>query len=474
LRRGRKRKQQKELIMKVLVCGSTGCVGRAVVRALRSRDHEVVEGARGVQDGRHSMHIDYMQPCSKAEWAAKLSARRIDAVVNCVGVLMSSKRQSFERIHTQGPIELFAGAALAGVARAVQVSALGVGSDAESVGTPYLHSKLLADEALAALPLQWSVLRPSLVYGPHSQSAALFATLASLPFISLPRRGEQQVQPIHVYELAEAVTRQLEQAEALQGVHELGGAHAMSYRDMLAAYRRSLGLGEALWLRVPMPLMQLGAWAAEALPQQVFCRDTLRLLERGNVPTHNAAEALLGRAPTALAQGLTVTPPQPWFDLSAQLSPVLSWGLRSALAAMWIYTALISALLPHQSGVLQLLARCGFEGRAGVAALVFSCALNLSLGLLTLLKPTPWLYAIQSSSVIGYTITAAWFMPELTLDHCGPLLKNLPVLMAVLVLWMAKPASDSAASKRVEGTYRTYRTQGTQSAAHAPRSILRA
>jgi uncharacterized protein YbjT (DUF2867 family) len=440
--------------MKVLVCGSTGCIGRSVVRSLRSRDHEVVEAARGVQDGRHSMHIDYTQPCSATEWAAKLSAQRVDAVVNCVGILMPSKHQSFERIHTQGPIELFQGAALAGVARVVQVSALGVGSDAESLSTPYLHSKLLADEALAALPLQWSVLRPSLVYGPHSQSAALFATLASLPIISLPRHGEQQIQPIHVYELAEAVTRLLEQVEALQGVHEIGGAHAVSYRDMLAAYRSSLGLGEALWLHVPMPLMQLGAWAAEALPQKVFCRDTMRLLEHGKVPTHNAAEALLGRAPSALQQGLTVTPPQPWFDLSAQLSGVLSWGLRGALAAMWIYTALISALLPHQSGVLPLLARCGFEGKAGWAALVFSCALNLSLGWFTLFKPTPWLYAIQTAAVLGYTITAAWFMPELTLDHCGPLLKNLPVLMAVLVLWMAKPVVPSSANKQIDHSQR--------------------
>ncbi len=458
--------------MKVLVCGSTGCVGRAVVRALRSRDHEVVEGARGAQDGRHTMHIDYMQARSATEWAAKLSAARIDAVVNCVGILLATKRQSFERIHTQGPIEMFQGAARSGVTRVVQVSALGVGTDAESLSTPYLHSKLLADEALAALPLQWSVLRPSLVYGPHSQSAALFATLASLPVICLPgtswpgnswpRSGEQQVQPLHVFELAEAVTRQLEQPDALHGVYELGGAHAMSYRDMLATYRSALGLAEALWLPVPMPLMKLSAWAAEALPQKVFCRDTMRLLERGSVPGHNAAETLLGRVPTALQQGLSITPPQPRLDVSARLSPLLSWGLRGALAAMWIYTALISALLPHQSGVLQLLARCGFHGNAGVAALVFSCALNLSLGLRTLLKPTPWLYAAQAAAVLGYTVTAAWYMPELTLDHCGPLLKNLPVLMAVLVLWMANPATPSSVTKQIDGNPRHSRIAHTR------------
>jgi hypothetical protein len=63
-------------------------------------------------------------------------------------------------------------------------------------------------------------------------------------------------------------------------------------------------------------------------------------------------------------------------------------------------------------------------------------------------RPTPWLYAVQAGAVIGYTLTAAWHMPELTLDHCGPLVKNLPVLMAVLVLWMAHPGSTAPTTLR--------------------------
>src|SRR5262249_50084234 len=164
------------------------------------------------------------------------------------------------------------------------------------------------------------------------------------------------------------------------------------------------------------------------------CRDTLRLLERGSVPAPNASPALLGRAPTGLAHGLAITPPQPLVDLGVRLSPAVALALRLSLAAMWIVTALPSALLPAPSRVLNLRARCGFEGSAGVAMLVFSCSLNLALGWLTLRRPTPWLYAVQTGAVLGYTLTAAWFMPELTLDHCGPLLKNLPVLMVVLLL----------------------------------------
>ncbi len=428
--------------MRVLVCGATGCVGRAVVNALRSRGHQVIEGARSVPDESGTLHVDFMQPIAPAEWARRLGAARVDAVVNCVGILMAVRRQRFERVHAAGPIELFRGAALAGVRRVVQVSALGVGRDAAALAMPYLRTKLEADDALAALPLDGAVVRPSLVYGPRSQSGALFALLASLPVVSLPGRGEQRVQPLHVFELAEAIARLLEQAAPARGVYELGGAEVLRYRDMLARYRAAMRLGPAWWLPLPMPLMRLSAWAAEALPQKVLCGDTIRLLERGSVAAPNAAAALLGREPTAMARGLAVTPPAPLVDLSVRLSPGVAVLLRASLATMWLYTAFISALLPHESGVLRLLERCGFEGAAGWAALAASCVLNAGLGVATLRHPGALTYAVQVAAIAGYTGMAAWHMPELTLDHCGPLVKNVPVLMLVLLLWKADGAVE--------------------------------
>lgn len=426
--------------MRVLVCGSTGCIGSALVRALRSRGHVVIEAARRRVDGVHTLQLDFMQPHSPAAWCERLRPYRLDAIVNAVGILMPSRAQRFERIHAEGPIELFKGAALAGIGRIVQVSALGVGHDAAALERPYLASKLLADETLAALPLQWAVLRPSLVHGPGSQSSALFATLASLPLIALPGRGEQRVQPIHVYEVAEAAVRQLESDVGWRAVHELAGPSVMSYRDMLATYRAARSSAAALWLPVPLPVMTMVAWCAECLPQHVYCRDTLYLLERGSVAADNAAPRLLGRAPTSLARGLAIAAARVPIEMHAELSPGLGAALRATLAFMWIYTSIISALWPQHSGVLALLARCGFEGDAGVLVLVVSCTLNVVLGLLVLWRPAAIVFALQAVAVIGYTATAAWNMPELTLDHCGPLVKNLPVLGLVLLLWLAQPA----------------------------------
>jgi hypothetical protein len=109
---------------------------------------------------------------------------------------------------------------------------------------------------------------------------------------------------------------------------------------MLAAYRAALGLGPPLWLPLPMPLMKLAAGLASVLPQKAFSVDTLRLLERGSVPSVNALPTLLGRAPTALAQGLRISPPEPLVDLrggfarAASLLQKLTIGVLAVL--LWI------------------------------------------------------------------------------------------------------------------------------------------
>jgi uncharacterized protein YbjT (DUF2867 family) len=424
--------------MRVLVVGATGCIGRAVVHALRSRGQTVVAASRGDA----LMPVDYAQRVTPEVWAERLARARIDAVINCAGILMPSRAQSFDRVHAQGPIELFRGAALAGVSRIVQVSALGVTEEGANELPRYITSKREADRALAALPVTHAIVRPSLVYGPGSDSASLFATLASLPVIALPGGGAQRVQPIHVYEVAEGVARWIENKASKSGVFELAGPQAISYREMIAAYRHAMSLGAALWLPIPMVLMQTGAWLAEHLPQKVFSRDTLCLLERGNTSSANAAPLLLKRAPSAIAVGLRVTPPAPAIDLRVTLSPALSLMLRASIACLWLVTALISALLPNESGVLNLLARCGFEGDVGVAVLVASCTLNTLLGISIFHRPGPRTYAVQIGAVLGYTLTAAFNMPELTIDHCGPLLKNLPLLAMLILLWLSTPVTQ--------------------------------
>src|SRR5690606_73826 len=127
---------------------------------------------------------------ARAFWSAALAG--VDAVVNCAGVLQAGARQAPEAVHHRGIAALFEACVDAGVRRVVHLSAIGVDRGARS---PFSATKLAGDRALAALDLDWVILRPSVVLGPGAAGAgALVRGLAVLPVLPLmPGMGRLQV-----------------------------------------------------------------------------------------------------------------------------------------------------------------------------------------------------------------------------------------------------------------------------------------
>ena len=141
--------------------------------------------------------------------------------------------QTFERIHKRAPQALFTACVAAGVRRIVQISALG----ADRGVTRYFLTKRAADDYLATLPLEWTIVRPAMVFGPGGSSARLFQMLAHLPLVPLPGRGEQRLQPIHIDDLTEAVVRILAETTTSRTRIELVGPQSLSLRELLVSLR---------------------------------------------------------------------------------------------------------------------------------------------------------------------------------------------------------------------------------------------
>lgn len=201
--------------LRVLLTGATGLIGSAIGDALAARGHEVVRVVRDAAaaarrwPGRPVVVRDMGAVRAPADWQPVVNG--IDVVVNAVGILQQRGAQTFDALHRRGPIALFEAAAEAGVARVVQISALGADAGAE---TAYHRSKRDADEALLALAragrLQAVVLQPSLVFSPQGASTTMFTTWASLPLIPLPAGGRQGVQPVHLEDLVQIAVAAVE------------------------------------------------------------------------------------------------------------------------------------------------------------------------------------------------------------------------------------------------------------------------
>ena len=299
--------------MKTLVCGSSGCVGSAVVRALRWRGHRVVETARrpsGSADERFV--LDLAATPSEAELAARLCALDVDAIVNCAGApLPVAASPGDDRLHGAGPIALFRAARRAGVGRVVTLSALGTDRDhPDAVARGAWRTRRGADDTLLGLGIDAAVVRSALVYGPGSRSAALLASLAGAPILALAGGGRRRLQPIHVFELAEAIAALVERTGSARGIYEIGGGSVVSFRELLIALRSAAGYDAApLQLALPLPIARAAVALSDRLARGGLDADVLRLLARIGATDRNAASVLLGRAPSTLAEGLAVSPP---------------------------------------------------------------------------------------------------------------------------------------------------------------------
>jgi uncharacterized protein YbjT (DUF2867 family)/uncharacterized membrane protein YphA (DoxX/SURF4 family) len=416
--------------MNVFVCGAKGFIGRHICTALEAAGHQVVRGIR-VPEAAADIRIDYATDVHADHWLSRLAG--IDVVVNAVGILCERAGASFDAIHRDAPCALFDACERAHVKRVIQISALGGDEGIGSASyTPYMRTKRKADAHLMRSSLDWVVFRPSLVAGVDGDSSRLFRTLASLPVVALPGRGEQKLQPVHIDDLCEAVVKAVAPDAASRYVMDIVGPVPMTYKEMLAAYRSVMALPPALWLPVPMSVMRVGAVLAAKLPQRVFAPDTLRMLENGNTGNPAALTNLLGHAPKGADAWFAGIDPD-----MLRAEAIAAWMLpllRLALAVVWIVTGILSLGIYPQEASLAMLAQVGLHGPAAAIALYGAALLDYALGIATLAAPSRFVWRTQMLLVLGYTVIISLFLPGYWLHPFGPVLKNIPILALLLVL----------------------------------------
>jgi uncharacterized protein YbjT (DUF2867 family) len=422
----------------VLLLGASGFIGGRLSRALKAAGYEVVCGTRGKRalTGCRSIAVDYTRDHSAADWLPRLVG--VDVVINAVGILRETRTASFEALHVLGPTALFEACAQAGVKKVVQISALGADQHAVS---RYHLSKKRADDVLAALPIRWVIVQPSLVYGEGGRSAALFMQLAALPLIPLPGDGRQCVQPIHVDDLTAAIERLIESDEHDHERVPAVGPKALTLRELLATLRRALRLGPAHFLLVPMTAVRAAASAGEHLSGVLLDRESLGMLLRGNVASAERITAILGRAPRPVEAFI----PPDSAEASANEAR-LSWLLpllRATVGVVWIATGLVSLGLYPTGESYAMLARVGLTGTAATLALYGAALIDLAFGLgVFLMRDRRWLWRSQIALIVGYTIIITLRLPDYWLHPFGPLLKNLPMLAAILLLHEFEPRAS--------------------------------
>jgi len=420
--------------MNILLTGATGFIGQHLLRALLAEHHQITVCCR--HPGQllrqfpelKTVTLDYANATdSNDDWLPHLA--QIDAVINAVGTIQETRQASFDKLHHLAPCALFKACAQMQIKKVVQISALGAELNAE---TEYFTSKAKADALLQSLDLDWFIFKPSLVFGSGAKSMGLLTALAALPLTPVMDDGQQAVQPVAVNDLQQAVLTALKpQAQARQVINAVGPQpiHFIKLLSLLADR-----LGRQLnpvhipshWLAALSPL-------AAVMDEPVLNKQSLTMLQRGNTASAENFTRFLGHSPAGLEQALQATPAsqaERWHARLYFLRPLLT----ISIALVWLWSGIVSAFLYPVQDSYQMLERVGITGELAPLTLYGASMADFVLGVLVLSR---WrlrlVAALQIGIMLAYTLVISFCLPEFWLHPFGPLLKNLPLLMAILV-----------------------------------------
>ena len=285
----------------ILVLGGTGFVGRHLCHALAGLNYEVtvptrdrsLAAAPGSLPGTKLVAADIHDEAVLADLV-----RRHDAVINLVAILHGSAFE-FERIHVALVRKIVSACTAADVSRLIHVSALGAGLDAPSM---YQRSKAAGEGVIKASALDWTVLRPSVIFGEGDQFLSLFARLQGLLPVMLLAGADTLFQPVWVQDVVQAIIACLQQGDTRTRVYEACGPERFSLRQLVQLAGRWSGHVRPV-IGLPAPLARIQALLMELAPgPTLMSRDNLDSLKVDNVATGRLPGLdALGIAPGALS-----------------------------------------------------------------------------------------------------------------------------------------------------------------------------
>lgn len=264
--------------MRVFMAGGTGFVGGHVRCALLEAGHELrVLSHRGQvsrEPGIEQVEGDIAIPESYGD-----ALRGCDAVINLVGIIREFPRKgiTFERLHVRATQGLVKAARQAGIRRYLQMSALGAGPDAVS---SYHRTKFRAEEEVRVSGLDWTIFRPSVIFGPKDDFInKLAGIISALPVVPVIGHGRYRLQPIDGGDVARCFRMSLEMSDTVGKIYELCGPDRLAYIELLQAIGRVLGKRSVRTVSLPLGLMKLVTSIPQRFPFYPITMDQLRMLE---------------------------------------------------------------------------------------------------------------------------------------------------------------------------------------------------
>jgi NADH dehydrogenase len=294
----------------VTIFGGSGFVGRYIARRMAKEGWRVRVAVRRPNEALFVKpygvpgQVEPLACNIRDDASVRAMIRGADAVVNCVGILNSLGRNTFDAVQAEGAGRVARIAAEEGVGALVHISAIGADAGSDS---DYARTKAEGEAAVLAAFPNAVILRPSIIFGTEDQFFNRFAGMTRLGPILPVVGAATKFQPIHVDDVAKAAVAGV-LGQAAPGIYELGGPEVDTFRGLMQRMLKVIQRRRAV-VGIPFfvaRIMAFGFDMVQALTlglieNKVLTRDQVRNLARDNVVAP-AAKGLadLGITPTAM------------------------------------------------------------------------------------------------------------------------------------------------------------------------------
>lgn len=287
----------------VVVTGAAGLVGAHLCRQLvnagwkvRGIVRDTAKAAARIGD----LRLEIREADIRDAGAMRSAFAGAGALVHLAAIAIEKSGESYEATNTDATSVILDAARSAGVRRIVYMSQNGASSSSRY---RFLRSKGVAEDMVVDSGLQWTVLKPSVIFGPEDEFVNVLARMVRLsPFVfPLPGGGVARFQPIAVDDVARAVLKCLEDATTVHATYTIGGSTPLTLKEMTERILVAMNTSRTL---VKMPVSALRpviAVAEKLLPRPPVTTGLLDLLEMDNVVPENDLTTRLGINPIPFA-----------------------------------------------------------------------------------------------------------------------------------------------------------------------------
>ncbi|UWQ92287.1 SDR family oxidoreductase [Rhodobacteraceae bacterium M382] len=418
---------------RVLVLGSYGFIGAAVVRALRGAGCIVTglgRAPRRVDPGYTVLTGDLSRMLEPADWQPVL--KDIDLVVNCAGALQDQRPGELEAVHHLA-IAALAKAAGARAIEIVQISAVGASRHAS---TEFMRSKARGDAALRASDARVWVLRPGLVLGPTAFGGTLLLrTLAAVPVVQPIAMADARIQSVALDDVARAVV-EAATGSLPPGQYDLVEEAAQPLNVVVRETRRWLGFAPARWTLNMPGWITIGISTAADLLGRLGWRSPLRstaihVLRDGVLGDPGPYLAVTGRPMTALAATYSGFDAHREDRLAARMAVLMPVAV-TMLSLFWLVSGVIGLWQIERAA--ETLVQVGWPGWVARVSVAGWAVVDMMLGLAILYRPWAGLACLGMAAVsVFYLVSSAVLTPALWSDPLGPMVKVGPGLILALI-----------------------------------------